>query len=475
MPRSWPFGRSLPLLALAAASCNVGPDYARPSDGIPAAYKSATAEDLKAPVLGRDWWKLFGDSTLSGLEERASQLNQDLKAAAARIQEARASLRITDAGFYPSVTAQPQAERLHTSAHGSPTGAPSITYNTFTLPVTFAYELDVWGKIRRASESSAALLDASVDDYHVILNGLQADLAQDYFSIRSLDRQEQILKKSVDLYRQQLTLLNAQLQAGIVARITVAQQEALLYATLAQEVDVRRQRADLEHAIAILIGVPPSEFTLPPSPLDVVPPAVPSGIPAFLLRHRPDVAEAERRLASSSAQIGVAVSAYYPDFNLTALGGLQSVDLQHLLSWQSRIWTLAASATQPIFEGGKLDAQVELARAQYRESLANYRSAVLGAFRDVEDALTDLHLRAEEAEAQRKAVDASREYVSLSQVQFQQGIVNYLTVIDALRTMLSNELADAQLQALRMGSAVLLIKALGAGWDDSLPPTPVDE
>jgi len=456
------------ILALGTASCAVGPDYSRPPVETPAAYKSATAEDAGTPVIDRRWWTHFGDPRLGELEEEATRANPDLLAAMSRITEARATARITDAAFFPSLTANPLAQRTRTSANSFKGGGQ--TFNDFQLPLDFGYELDTWGKIRRSSEAAHAQVQATEDDSQVVLQTIQAEVAEDYFTLRSLDAQAEILRKTVEVYRQQLSLLETQFQAGLVGRITVVQQEAQLYSTMTQEVEVRRQRADMEHALAVLLGRPPADFSFAPSPLDLAPPKIPAGIPSWLLRRRPDVCEAERLLASSSAQIGVAVAQLYPDLRITGVLGLDSVDLRHLLEWQSRIWTLAAGAAIPLFVGGQLEAGVDLAKAKFEEALANYRSRVLSAFRDVEDALTDLHLRSEAAEAQTKAVASSQEYLTLSELQFRQGLVNYLQVTDAQRTLLVNDLSAAQLLNARLISAVQLIKALGAGWEEEAPP-----
>ncbi|HLY75159.1 MAG TPA: efflux transporter outer membrane subunit, partial [Planctomycetota bacterium] len=259
--------------------------------------------------------------------------------------------------------------------------------------------------------------------------------------------------------------------------ISVAQAEALLYSTVSEQADIRRQRADLEHALAILMGKAPSEFALPVKSLDIdlKMPKVPAGLPAELLRRRPDVAEAEQNLAAASAQIGVAVSQYYPDLQLTGTAGWESMDFRHLLNWQSRIWSIGASFAQPIFEGGRIDASVEQARGRYAELLAVYRGQVLIAYRDVEDALTDLHLRSEAAQSLTQAVSSSREYLTLAETQYQQGLISYFQVIDAERTLLGNELSAAQLASQRMVSMVLLIKALGAGWEEGAPLPAVQE
>jgi multidrug efflux system outer membrane protein len=463
-------------LCLALASCSVGPDYARPPVPTPASYKSAGPDESTTPAISRQWWKLFGDPTLDRLEEAAIEANQDLQAALARVTQARAAAKIAGSQRYPTVTADPGAQRFRTSAHGTRAGVrlSSVTVNDFQVPIDFAYEVDVWGRVRRSVEAADAEAQASEADLMVVLQSVQADLAQNYFTLRSLDAQAEILKRTVEVYRRQLTLLETQLRAGLVGRITVVQQETQLYFTTTQEIDVRRQRADVEHAIAVLIGRPPSDLTLAAAPLDLAPPKVPAGLPSELLRRRPDVAQAERLLAAANARIGVATAQYYPAFQLTGQAGFESVDLKHLFDWESRIWAVAASAFATLFAGGRIDAAVEQSKAAHQEALAAYRGRVLAAFRDVEDSLTDLHLRADATEAQAKAVAAAREYVALSETQYKQGLVGYLQVTDAQRSLLVNELTAAQLLNQRLGSTVLLIKALGAGWDAQRPPEPAE-
>jgi outer membrane protein, multidrug efflux system len=325
--------------------------------------------------------------------------------------------------------------------------------------------VDIWGRARRSLEAADAQAQASDDDLHVVLQTLEADVASAYFNLRSLDSQSQILSSTVELYRQQVALTETKYRAGIVGRTDVVQAQAQLYTTTTLEVDARRQRADQEHALAILCGRAPSELTVPAASLeDLVPPVVPAGLPAEMLRHRPDVAEAEQNLVAANALIGVATADYYPTVNLTGLAGFETTDVRHV-GWEDRVWSLAASAGLPLFTGGKLDATLEQTKARYDELLAAYRSSVLTAFREVEDALTDLHLRVDEANAQEQAVDASQEYVRLSRTEYDRGLISSLQVIDAQRTLLTNRLAAVQILNQRLTSTVLLIKALGAGWD----------
>jgi multidrug efflux system outer membrane protein len=473
-------GRSI-LLALtlsATAGCTVGPDYERPPLEVPERFKSATADEAGAHGLSHEWWKLFNDPGLTALEEEALRANQDLKAAVARVDQARAGLKNAHSALYPTLALNPSINRLKTSENTATSRGSTITFTDIKVPFDLSYEVDLWGKIRRSIEVAEDQAKGSVDDLGVVLHTVGSDLASNYFQIRSLDLQAEVLTRTVASYQRQVDLLNTQLKAGLVGRISVVQAEALLYSTQSQLADVLRQRADLEHAVAVLLGKAPVGFSLPVKSLDlgIAPPKVPAGLPAELLRRRPDVAEAEQNLAVASAQIGLAVSQYYPDLQLTGSAGWESLDFRHLPDWQSRVWSIGASLFQPLFEGGRIDASVEQARARYAELLAVYRNQVLSAYRDVEDALTDLHLRSDAAQSLGRAVDSSREYVRLAETQFQQGLVSYFQVIDAERTLLGNELSAAQLASLRLTSTVQLIKALGAGWEEGVPPpAPVQE
>jgi multidrug efflux system outer membrane protein len=459
------------------ASCTVGPNYRRPGMSVPATFKSATTGESAYPALGADWWHLFGDPTLTRLEEDAIRANTDIQAAMARVAQARAAVRVTQSQFYPVVTLDPAAERSRTpsgriSSNGSIGSSGSTggrTSNNFRVPFDVSYEVDIWGRIRRLNEASVAQLRATEDDFQVVLQTIEADVAQDYFTMRSLDAQAQILAKNVESFRQQVSLTQTQQKAGLVGPIDVLQAQTQLNTTLAQEVETRRQRADLEHALAILLGRPPSEITVANEPLDLNPPVIPAGLPAELLRRRPDVAEAEENLVTANAQVGVATALFYPTVRLTGAAGFQSIDLQHAVDWENRIWSIGPSVSFPLFTGGQLDANLQQTRARYQEVAANYRGSVLAAFRDVEDSLTDLHLRADAAQAQNEAVKAAREYLRLAQVQYKGGLMPYLQVIDAERTLLTAELSAAQILNQRLISTVLLIKSLGGGWEARLP------
>jgi multidrug efflux system outer membrane protein len=457
-----------PLLTAALAvvpACRLGPDYKRPDVDLPDNFKSANSKDAEEHPLAPDWWTVFGESELDGLETDALQANHDLRAAAARVVEARAAARAVQGQLYPSLAFNPAINRARISGNASlnSTGQ-GTTLTTASLPLDLSYEVDVWGRVRRSVESADATALASADDFGVVLLTLTSDVATNYFTVRSLDAQEEILQRSIELFRQQVGMTTTQKNAGIVGETDLLQAQTQLDSTVAQEADIRRQRKDTEYALAILVGKPPANFAVAPRKLEADPPSVPAGLPTDLLRQRPDVAEAEQNLVSANASVGVAKADYYPQFDLSAAAGFLSIDLQHLFDSQSRIWALGASLAAPIYQGGKLDAQYEQAKARWDELAATFQSTVLKAIADVETALTDIHLRAEASSSQKRAVVSAREYLRLTQLQYRQGLISYLQVIDAERTLLTNELSEAQILNLRFTSTVFLMKALGGGW-----------
>jgi len=455
---------------LALAGCEVGPTYERPAVETPRAFKSATQPASQpAPALGQTWWQLFGDPQLTKLEQAAGESNQDLKAAVARVAQGRAAVQSTRSGLFPTIMLDPSVTRSRSSGNG-PSGK-STTGTLIQSPLDLSYEVDIWGRVRRAIESSQAQLQASTYDVEVIRQTLQADVAIDYFALRSLDAQSQIVERNVALFRRQVELTERQHKVGIVSQIDVVQAQAQLDATIAQGIELQRQRADLEHALAILLGQAPADLLVAVQPLDLTPPTIPPGLPADLLRRRPDVAEAEANLIAANAQIGVATANFYPVVQLTGVAGFESISPRNVVDWQSRIWSLGPSVSIPIFEGGRLTAALQQAKARYEELQANYRTAVLNAYRDVEDALTDIHHFADGLDAQSRALAASRESLRLAETQYQQGLTSYLQVIDADRTLLANELATAQIINQRLAATVLLIKAIGGGWDIPAPAT----
>jgi multidrug efflux system outer membrane protein len=446
--------RAVALGLLTLAGCSVGPDYRRPTLPMPAAYSESDAADSH---LDPSWWRLFGDDALSSLEHRALAGNPGLDAALARVAEARAVSAEAASGRYPTLTFGPTLTHQR-----NPLTGPGVT-TALVMPFDLSYEIDVWGKERRTVEASQAQALASADNYAVVLMSLTANVATTYYTLRSLDNQADVLVRSVESSRKQLELTRTKRDAALVGPPDVLQAQAQLDATLAQQAEVLRQRSDSEHALAILIGEPPSALSLRSAPLAGNPPLVPAGLPSTLLR-RPDVVAGEHALVAASASIGVAKANLYPTFSLTASGGLASSSLTGALGWANGLWSLGGGLLAPIFEGGKLRAQVEQAKGGYDEALGNYRTAVLQALADVENGLTDVGHLQESGAAYQRAADAAREDLRLVQLEYDQGLVDYLQVLDAQRTWLGDELLAAQTLGQRYVSTVLLVKALGGGW-----------
>jgi multidrug efflux system outer membrane protein len=429
------------------------------------AFKSAASQPSSQPSpLSRQWWTLFSDPKLNELEDLAFSGNFDLQASMARVIQARAASRGVKSQFLPVIGVNPKWSEARSSANGRG-GVSSISEDNM-ITTDLSYEVDIWGKISRGYEASVALAVASEDAYGAVRLTLAAQIAQTYFSIRSLDAQSEILNNNVKLYEKQLALSKKKVSAGIGLPTEPLQIENQLQSALSQEIEIRRQRTDLEHAIAILLGKAPVELDLKPMPLDAAPPTIPVGLPSELLRNRPDVNQAEQNLIAANAQIGVAKAAYYPSLKLTGSAGFEALEISHIADWESRLWSAGAGVSIPLFQG-QLDANLQVAKAKYEELTATYRSTLLTAFRDVEDALTDLHFRSDQALVQQKALAASREYLRLTEIQYDQGIANSLQVIDADKTLLQNELQVQQNLNNRMISTILLVKALGGGWTPS--------
>jgi multidrug efflux system outer membrane protein len=346
-------------------------------------------------------------------------------------------------------------------------GVSSISLTDWLAPVDLTYELDVWGRVRRSLDAARAQALASHDDQAAIQLTVQADVAQFYYTLRLFDAQLAILEKTIDSYESQVRLLQVQVRTGLAGEVVLNQAQAQLESTRAQQQDVKRARDNEEHALAILCGQPAPSFTLPANPLDDgSPPVVPSGVPAALLSRRPDVAEAEQNVVAANALVGVAVADRYPKFTLTGSAGVESSAIRALFDWQSRVLSIAQGVTAPLFEGGRLAANLRAARARHEQAVAAYVNQVLIAYGDVEDALTDLDAFAAQAGSLTEAVRASANYRRLAEVQYRNGLVDYLTVIDAERTLLANQLTLAQVTNGRIGASIHLIKALGGGWQD---------
>ena len=469
-----------PLLALVvlAFGCAVGPNYRTPTVGIPTAYKEAAGWKPAQPNdqnLGGNWWTVFKDPQLDGLELEVNVSNQNLKAAEAQYQEARAALRYARADYYPTVTAGLSGTRERISSRRPPPTSifDGITYNDFILPVDFSYQVDVWGRVRRTVEAYREQAQASAADLATVNLSLHADLAVDYFEARSLDAEEQLLTSTVKQYEDALELTQSRFQGGLSSEVEVQQAKTQLDTTRALAIDVGVLRAQYEHAVAILVGKPPAELTLPPLPLTSPPPPIPVSLPSELLERRPDIAAAERRVASANAQIGVAKSAYYPLIGLTGGGGFESSSITTLLNGPSGLWSFGASALGTIFDVGRRRAFTDQARAAYDGQVAAYRESVLAGFQQVEDNLAALRILENEAKVQDEAVMAAQSSLDLSNTRYTGGVTSYLEVTIAQSAALADEVTAVNLLGRRMADTVLLIQALGGGWDrSSLPERP---
>lgn len=462
---------------LGIAGCTVGPQYKRPSAEVPPAYKEAGDWKTAAPNdqnLGGAWWTLFQDPQLNELEEKINVSNQNLKAAAAQYTQARAMLRYTRAAYYPTITGGASATRNRISDNRPPSLTTNgVTYSDYEIPLELSYEVDVWGRIRRQVESQRGLAQASAADLATANLSMHAQLALFYFQLRSLDAQEELLNSTVAQYQQALDLTQNRFKGGLASEVEVEQAMTQLESTQAQAIDVGVLRSQNEHAIATLIGTPASLFHLAPLALSAPPPAIPPQLPSDLLERRPDIAAAERRMASANAQIGVAKAAYYPQISFDAAAGFESGVITTLLSGPSIFWSAGPSAVAPIFDAGRRRANLDQAVAIYDESVANYRETVLTGFQQVEDNLAGLRILAKEAETQDRAVAASKRSLELSLIRYRGGITSYLEVTVAQSASLQDQVIAVNILGRRMASAVLLVQALGGGWDRrDLPARP---
>jgi multidrug efflux system outer membrane protein len=472
-PRAALLGAGIALLS----GCAVGPDYHQPEVARPAGYKEGGNWKKGEPqdtISKGNWYVIFHDSRLNELEARAQTANQNLRAAVARVSEARALARQAEADFYPSIDFSGTGQRQRTSPHNGQLMAESggatqaFTFNSTTVvPFDLSYELDIWGRLRRAFEASANQAQASLADFENVLLTLKADVATNYFALRATDSEIGVERRSISAYQKALDLTNSRFQGGISTELDVDQAKATLAAAQSQLGAYQQNRAQLEHAIAVLVGQPPETFSLPYHPLDLAPPVIPAGLPSDLLERRPDIAEAERRVAAQNAEIGVAIGAYFPVVQLTGQTGFDSGDIGLLFNWESRIWSYGPSIQFPIFEGGRIAANVKQQRAAYEENVANYRQSVLGAFQDVEDSLSAIKYLAIQYEAENRAYQAYQRALDLTNARYTTGLVSYFDVITAQNLALNAEQLTVQLAGNRIGATVHLIKALGGGWSDS--------
>jgi NodT family efflux transporter outer membrane factor (OMF) lipoprotein len=452
------------------SGCTVGPRYAKPTTPAPPQYKEVppnwkTAQPADQVAKGK-WWEIYQDPQLNALEEQINVSNQSLKAAQAQFEQARAIVRINRSNLYPTVSAGVTATRNRLSKNRfNGQLSPSSSYTDLQLPVDASYEADVWGRVRRTVEAARANAQASAADLENVSLSLHAELASDYFQVRALDAEEQLLESTVDAYRKALELTQNRYNGGVVSQVDVAQAQTQLETTRAQLIDLGVQRAQLEHAIAVLTGQSPSTFSLAAMPLSSTPPVVPAGLPSELLERRPDIAANERRMAEANAQIGVATAAYYPTITLSATGGFEGNSITNWFNGPSGFIQAGASAFETIFDAGRRHAITDQARSAFDQSVANYQETVLSAFEDVEDSLAALRVLQDEAKTQDAAVEAAQHSLALSNNRYKGGVATYLEVITAQSIALSDQRVAVEIAGRRMTASVSLIKAIGGGWN----------
>jgi multidrug efflux pump len=461
--------------ALAAgltAACAVGPRYTPPQVAVPPAYKeqaTAAADLLQAAqpqdhVSRQGWWQMFHDGQLDDLEARLVRANPTLQQADASFRQAQAVVRQQRAEFFPVVTASASATRTHVGTSSARASVATGTANQYSLDGAVSWEADLWGRIRQTVASGTASAQAAAADLDNAQLSLSAELAADYFQLHSYDAELALFDQTIDAYQRGATLTRNQYNAGIVSRADVEQADTQLASAQAQAVDVRLQRDQLEHAIAVLVGEPPANVILPPAPLDGEPPVIPADLPSHLLERRPDVAAAERRVAAANAQIGVATAAFFPNLTLTADVGFQATQLAEWLSWPMRFWSVGPALAATLFDAGARHAAKAQAVAAYDGTVAAYRQTVLTSFQDVEDNLAAQRLLHDEADRQHAATAAAQRSVDISMNQYRAGIVSYLQVETQQTALLASQRSALAVTARRYAAAVGLVRALGGGW-----------
>jgi multidrug efflux system outer membrane protein len=456
------------------AGCTVGPKYERAT--APAAAKWDVSEpwrkgEPKDGVPKGEWWSVFHDDQLNDLEKDALGANQTLQAAIGNYHQARAAAAVQVATLFPTFGVAPSAYRQRLSGNRPPSGAigplEPLTQNSITLPFNAGYEVDLFGQRRRTIEAAEASYQSSAANLENVRLVITAELAGDYYTLRQLDSELGILNRTVDTLRRGLELVDSRHKGGVASGLDVAQEETLLQTTRTQATLLLQQRKQFEDAIAVLVGRPAPDFHIPTKELNAEPPPIDLGLPSDLLERRPDIAEAERQMAVANAEIGVAKAAYYPSLNLFGNGGWQAADILKLANVSSTFWALGANVAESIFTGGARRAQVEFAKSGYEVNVANYRQSVLTAFQEVQDDVTGLTVLEQARETQQQAVDAARRTLDLSLDRYRGGLVSYLDVVTAQQNLLINEQEAAVIQGQRLVTSVLLVKALGGGWDAS--------
>jgi NodT family efflux transporter outer membrane factor (OMF) lipoprotein len=467
----------LPILSLGLlvmGSCSVGPKYVRPTTQIPPSYKENANWKPAQPgdtAQKGNWWEIFQDPQLNALEDKIAVSNQSLRAAVDRFQEARDVLRQTRSLFYPLVTTGLSATQNRQSVDKSLHGATSPTnYSDLLLQGQVSYEVDAWGSVRHSVQSSRNLAQATASDLETIRLSLHAELALDYMTLRGLDAQKQLFDSNVQAFQKAVDLTEERFKGGVASREDVDLADTQLEQTRAQDIDITSARDQFEHAVAVLIGQPASSFHLDPAQLPVIPPVPQPGLPSDLLERRPDIASAERRVAAANEQVGIARAAFFPTMMLGLTGGFESGKFPNWLTGPSAIWAVGASAAETVFDAGRRRAVSDQTLATYDEMIADYQQTVLISFQQVENSLSDLRVLEEEAKTQDAAVAAANRALDQSTNRYKGGLDTYLTVITAQNAALSNERAAVSLLTRRLTSTVLLVKALGGGWDVSKLP-----
>jgi NodT family efflux transporter outer membrane factor (OMF) lipoprotein len=478
---SCPAAAALLVAFVVLGGCSLAPKYQRPSVETAPAFKELTPESPEVTniwkvaqpsdaVLRGKWWEIYNDKDLNALEEQVAVSNQNVVAAFESFLSARAIVKETRAQLFPTLATSPGVTRSRQPVLQSGHGSKPTTFSEYSLPLDASWQLDLWGKIRDTVKANAFEAQATKGDLENTRLSAQAELASDYFQLRVSDSLIQLFNDTVRAYRESLDLTKVRYQTGIASDEDVAQAETQLETAEAQATNLEIQRAQFEHAVAVLIGKSPSAFSIPFQPLQAVPPVVPFGVPSRLLERRPDIAAAERRVAEQNSLIGVAKSAYYPTVTLSASGGLESLATSSLFNWSSRFWSLGANMGETIFDAGLRKATVQQFKAEYDRSVATYRQTVLTAFQQVEDNLAAQRIVAHEIEQQQTAVNSSLRYLNLATDRYKLGIDSYLNVITAQTTYLSNRQTLANLHMQQMVTSVQLVEAVGGGWNaDQLP------
>jgi NodT family efflux transporter outer membrane factor (OMF) lipoprotein len=462
----------------------VGPKYVKPTAPLAPEYKEQPPQPFKESDgwkqarpgdqgLRGDWWQIFNDPQLNALEEELTASNQNLKVAESRLREARAIIRVNRSAEFPTISTSPSItnERISANEPYFPASEANNGTGNLILPVDFSYEVDLWGKIRRTVSASKEEAQATAGDLETASLSLHAELAVDYFELRSADAQKQLLDDTVNYYTQALQLTQNRFEGGAAPKSDVAQAKTQLDGARVQDTDITVTRAQFEHAIATLIGKPPAQFNITPEPKTALNfPVIPVGMPASLLERRPDIAAAERRMAEANDQVGIARAAFFPSLVIGATGGFEGTSIVNWFNWPSRLWAVGPQMSQTLFDAGRRRAVSESAKANYDGTVATYRQTTLTAFQEVEDNLAALRILENEARQQHEATASAQESLQLFTNRYEGGVDNYLQVITAQTVALANERNDIDIQRRRMDASVLLVKAVGGGWDTSKMP-----